>query len=329
MNLIDNAKEFIREGYSVIPVTSEKVPAIRDWSRFQKAPMSEMEAEVYFKDVWGIALLCGGVKRLTAFDADLKYDLSGDIFDRFKKALPKEILKKMFVQTTMNGGFHLLFSCDKVEPNQKLAQRYTTCYEQHQTYMDFFNNPETRNKAMRIAMNDKTRVIFETRGGTAESAGGYVVISPSPGYKYVYGNINNISVEEYDVIMETARQFNEVKEVKQDIRQEKYKNWVLSPFDDFNRRFDVVFYLKNNGWDEVKSFGGKSVRLKRPGAKVSTSSALFDTESRVFNCFSTSTLFDVNRGYTASDIFIEMECNGDASLAFAKMLEMGYGIERA
>jgi hypothetical protein len=52
---------------------------------------------------------------------------------------------------------------------------------------------------------------------------------------------------------------------------------------------------------------------------------LFDRETRIFNCFSTSTSFDVNRGYTASDIFIDLECDGDTSVAFRKMVEMGFG----
>lgn len=34
-NYLDLAKQYSKAGYSVIPVTSEKVPAIRDWSNFQ------------------------------------------------------------------------------------------------------------------------------------------------------------------------------------------------------------------------------------------------------------------------------------------------------
>jgi hypothetical protein len=106
---------------------------------------------------------------------------------------------------------------------------------------------------------------------------------------------------------------------------EKYKEWATSPFEDFNQRFDVVSYLIQNGWEEIKTLGTKSVRLKRAGSPKSKSSALFDRETRIFNCFSTSTSFDVNRGYTASDIFIELECDGDTSMAFKKMVEMGFG----
>jgi len=47
----------------------------------------------------------------------------------------------------------------------------------------------------------------------------------------------------------------------------------------------------------------------------------------VFNCFSTSTSFDVGRGYSPTDVFVELECEGDLSLAFRKLIADGYGEE--
>lgn len=326
-NYVELAKQYSKAGYSVIPVTSEKVPSIRDWSQFQTRPMTEQECEQYFSNVWGIALLCGGQKKVTGEDFDLKYDLSGDIFERYKKALPKELLKKMYVQTTKNGGYHFLFSCNIVEPNQKLASRYSTEYEKHQTYMEAFNNPKTRDKALKIALNDKSRILIETRGGTDKISGGYVVMAPSPGYEHVYGKINHISIDEYNTLMETARSFNEVIEEKKVIQSEKYKEWKINPFTDFNERADVVSILLDNGWEECRNSNSKSIRLKRAGNPKSGSSALFDTETRVFNCFSTSTAFDVNRGYSPTDVFALLECDNDLSVAFRKIIEMGYGEE--
>lgn len=326
-NYVELAKQYSKAGYSVIPVTSEKIPAIRDWSQFQTRPMTEKECETYFSNSWGIALLCGGAKKVTGFDADLKYDLSGDIFERFKNKLPVDLLKKLYVQTTKNKGYHILFSCDVVEPNQKLASRYTTEYEKHETYMEAFNNEKTRSKALKIASNDKVRVLFETRGGSTTVSGGYVVMSPSPGYEFVYGKINHISTEEYNLILETARSFNDVIEERKDVRLEKYKEWKISPFEDYNERGDVISLLLDSGWEECKGSRGKSIRLKRAGNPKSGSSALFDTDTRVFNCFSTSTSFDVGRGYSPTDVFVELECDGDLSLAFRKLIVEGYGEE--
>lgn len=324
-DLVNLAKQWSAAGYSVIPVTQEKIPAIRDWSMFQKRPMTEKECEINFNNCFGIALLCGGQKRITGVDFDLKYDLTGDLFDRFKESLGADLLKKMYYQTTQNKGAHFIFSCAEVEPNQKLASRYTTEYEKHSTYTEAFSDPKIRSKALKIALNDKCRVLIETRGGTAENCGGYVLIAPTKGYEHKYGKIGNISVEEYHTIMEVARSFNEVIEEKKDIRLEKYKEWQLSPFADYNERGDVISLLEENGWEIVRGGSRKSVRFKRAGNPKSGSSALFDTESRIFNVFSTSTSFDVNKGYTPSDIFIHLECEDDISLAFKKLVEQQFG----
>lgn len=326
-NYLDLAKQYSKAGYSVIPVTSEKIPAIKDWSQFQTRPMTEKECEQNFSNCWGIALLMGGKMKTSAIDLDLKYDLSGDLFERYKKALPDELLRKMYVQTTKNKGYHFIFSSDIVEPNQKLASRYTTEYEKHFTYMEAFNNEKTRSKALKIASNDRVRVLLETRGGSTDVSGGYVVMSPSPGYKFVYGKINHISVDEYNLILETARSFNDVIEERKDIRLEKYKEWRLSPFNDYNERGDVLSLLLDSGWEECRGSRGKSIRLKRAGNPKSGSSALFDTESRILNVFSTSTCFDVNRGYSPTDIFVLLECEGDLSLAFRKLVADGFGEE--
>lgn len=326
-SFIDLAKQYSKAGYSVIPVTSEKIPAIRDWSQFQTRPMTEKECESNFSNCWGIALLMGGQKKCSAIDFDLKYDLSGDLFERFKQSLPNELLKKMYVQTTKNKGYHFIFSSDIVEPNQKLASRYTTEYEKHTTYMEAFNNKDTRSKALKIALNDSARVLLETRGGSTVASGGYVVMSPSLGYKHIYGKINHITAEDYNLLLETARSFNDVIEQRKDLRLEKYKDWKLSPFTDYNERADVISLLLDNGWEECRGSRGKSIRLKRAGNPKSGSSALFDTDSRILNVFSTSTCFDVNRGYTPTDIFVLLECENDLSVAFKKMVAEGFGEE--
>lgn len=324
-NFIELAKQWSKAGYSVIPVTQEKIPSIRDWSMFQKRAMTESECEQHFKNCFGIALLCGGQKRITGVDFDLKYDLTGDIFERFKETIPVELLKKMYYQTTQNKGAHFIFSCDKVEPNQKLASRYTTEFEKHSTYMSAFNDVKTRSKALKIALNDKSRVLFETRGGTIDNCGGYVLIAPTKGYEHKYGKIQHISTEEYDTIVQCARSFNEVIEEKKDIRLDKYKEWELSPFVDYNQRGDIISLLEDNGWEIVRGGSKKSVRFKRAGNPKSGSSALLDTDSRVFNVFSTSTSFDVGRGYSPSDIFIHLECDDDMSIAFRKLVDEGFG----
>lgn len=314
------AKEYVKRGYSVIPITSTKQPAIRQWLSYKNNPMSFSEVDIHFENAYGMALLMGGRHSLTCIDFDLKYDLSNDLYERFKSEIPNSLLKKLLVQKTMNGGYHWIFSCpEKCEPNQKLASRFTTEYEKHETYMVNWNNIETRSRALKIATNDSVRVLVETRGD-----GGYICCYPTPGYSHVYGKINELTVGEYDLLLDVARSFSEIRVVKDDHKLKSYDDWEITPFDDYNDRGDVLNLLISNGW-EIKHYGSNSVRLKRAGQTHSKSSALFDLNTKVFNCFSTSTSFDVNKGYNPTGVFMLLECNDDGKECYRKLIELGYG----
>lgn len=324
MNLIEVAKKYSESGFSVIPVSISKIPTIKEWRKYQNKPMTSNECEKYFKDAHGIALICGGYHNLTAIDFDLKNDITGDLFERFKERVPRNILEKMYVQKTQNQGYHFVFKCKTVEPSQKLANRLTTVEEKHKMYMEYFEDPLTRNKALKIAQNYNTLVTIETRG-----EGGYILIPPSKGYEKVYGTIQEISTEEYNILLESAREVSESgKIIKKDSRYKQCESeWKVTPFEDYNIQGDVISLFFSHGWTEVKGGGTKNTRLKRPG-RSSSSSALFDNDSRVFTCFSSSTEFDTNRGYTPVDIFSLLECNGDIGETFKKLIELGYGVKK-
>jgi hypothetical protein len=245
--------------------------------------------------------------------------------ERYKKRIPVSLLKKMFVQSTQSGGFHFVFSCpDILEGNQKLASRFTLSDEKHQVYMEHFENPLTKDKALRIASNDTSRVLIETRG-----MGGYIVIAPTKGYKIEYGKINTITRDEYEILLQTAREFDEIRKVEKKDSRRNIENdiWKISPFEDYNQKADVPHLLEMNGWTTVGRTSGKNIRFKRPG-KSSTSSGLLDNNTKIFNCFSTSTSLDNTRGYNPSSLFIHFDCNDDTGVAYKKLIEMGFGIKK-
>jgi hypothetical protein len=246
-----------------------------------------------------------------------------DFFDRYKKAIPRSIINKFYVQTTKNNGVHFVFSCDVVENNQKLASRETTPEERHEVYMDNFDNLRTRGKALKVATNHKSLVIVETRG-----EGGYIVLAPSPGYKNVFGKIKSITKEDYEQIMTISRSFNEHFEVYRDFKVEKYRNYDINPFEIFNERGDVLAMLYDNGWEDTEGGnrqGSRSVRLKRAGNPTSKSSALYDKETKVFNVFSTSTNLEANRGYAPASLFTILEADGDVEEARRILISKGFG----
>lgn len=330
-NFVKEVKKFKANGLTCIPVDENKQPLI-NWAMYQDKVMTDEEIEKHFTEVYGFAVLTGGKGGLELLDIDAKYFLDPEMYEAFKRAVPREILKKLWVQTSMNGGFHFIYKCSVVEPNQKLAMRPTTREEKHAAYIEAFEAGEDIDIALKSALQHKSLVLFETRGGTPDRSGGYFLCAPTPGYKRVYGTLNELTPEEREVLLEIARSFNSYIEIKKDYKvarkniEYKDKN-QLSPFEKFNEEGDALQLLLEHGWKPVNEkmlHSGKDVRLKRPGVAHSKSSGLFDRDSRLFNCFSTSTSFEVNKAYTQANVFIELECNGDTQLAYEKLKEMGY-----
>lgn len=324
MTILEAAKEYLRNGFSVIPVGANKTPSIGNWRQYQKRAPTLDEAETIFKDAHSIAMLCGGPWRVFCVDIDHKNSLDGQLWDRFKEVIPKSILMKGLKQSTKNNGYHYVVKVPSncLDGNKKLASRYTTPEEQHITYMEYYNNPDTRNFALRTATNDKTKCMIECRSGTPEIAGGYFIISPSPNYTHLHGKIEEISEEEYRLLIEGIKSLNEVREVEK--KNYQSDEWELSPFEHFSQEGDIVELLLDSGWTTLPH-RGKDVRLRRPGNTSQTSSAIVDTIKNVLYVFSSSTVFQNEIGYNAVSVLSKLNFDDDMSRTYQYLIQKGYG----
>lgn len=313
------------EGLQFIPVNEYKQPLVKNWQ--------ESTDKHDLSNCWGVGLVCGAPSgNVECIDADLKYDLTGDLFERYKRlvheALPT-LLPKLVAQATKNKGRHLIYRCSKIEGNIKLANRPTTEQERKETYERTYaaeilkSDDETaKKKAQKASENDKVRVLFETRG-----LGGQIVCSPSPGYEFIFGDlcsITEITPDEREILHGIARQFNEVYEEPVFINKPRFKSNGKSPFDDYNENGDVVALLQEHGWRVVTQKGQKTIFL-RPGQTTSQSSGNFDHGRNWFSVFTTSTEFDPQKAYLPYAVFAVLECNKDFSAAAKRLVELGFG----
>lgn len=308
-----------------IPVNNKKIPIVKEWQHLSK--------KHNISDCYGVGIVCGKLSGgLEAIDVDLKYDLTGKLFDRYKRLvneIDNTLLPKLVVQKTQSGGYHLLYRCGIISGNLKLANRPTTDAERNDTYKktyeaELIKNPDdvrAREIAEKAKNSDKVRVLFETRG-----EGGYIMCFPSKGYELIHGDfygINEITPEQREILHSTARQFNEVQEeYSPKIKKEKIKG--TSPFDDYNNRGDVVALLEKHGWRIVSQKGGKTIFL-RPGQTTSSSSGNFDHDKNWFSVFTTSSEFEPMTAYMPYAVFAILECNKDFSEASRRLYDMGYG----
>lgn len=316
------------EGLQFIPVNEFKIPMVKDWQHSTK--------KHDLSKCYGVGLVCGVPSgNLECIDIDCKYDLTGNLFDRYKRLIheiDEGLLKKLVVQKTKNGGFHFIYRCAEIQGNEKLANRQTTEDERQETYEKSYKaevNKGTEDKKAKLLAqkqkdNDKVRVLIETRG-----IGGQFVCFPTPGYEFIFGDffsISEISIDERDILFSIARQFNQIIEEVTIPKKTFDKNNAegLSTFQDYNNRGDVVALLQNHGWKVVGQKGNKTVFL-RPGQTTSQSSGNFDHDKNWFSVFTTSSEFEPEKAYLPYAVFAVLECNKDYSLASKKLFELGYG----
>lgn len=318
------------EGLQFIPVNEKKQPLVKNWQTEKKAHD--------LSNCYGVGLVCGKVSGgVEVIDADEKYSLDGKLFENYKKEIHRQnpsLLKKLVIAKTVNNGYHVIYRCEKIEGNLKLANRETTAEEKETTYKKSYEAASVAGKsdldaksfAKKSSDNDKVRVLLESRG-----LGGMIVCSPTKGYDFIFGDLQSISLItpiERDLLFTVARQFNEYHEdVAAHMPKDTLKTQGLSPFDDFDSRGDVIALLEKNGWKTVKDKGQKTLFL-RPGQSTAESSGNYDHSKKWFSVFTTSTEFEPQKAYKPSAVFAILECNKNFSEAARKLLDLGFG-ERA
>jgi hypothetical protein len=301
---MENIKNLISKGYSLIPLNSDKSPKIKSWTEYQKTRITDPSK---FTDN-NIGLICGEVSgNLLAIDIDCKYDLTGLLFQDLKELIENSkegLFEKLQINATKNNGFHLIFSCEnKPIGNKKLASRPATEEE--------------------TAKGEKVKVLIETRG-----EGGYVCYPPTDGYSIIKDGFETLNDDEVDIILSCCRSFNKV-EIKEPTFKNKIdeSNFVTSPFEDYNKRGDCVQELKNNGWQFVFE-KGDNIHLKRPGTTDSRISGNFSRKHNKFYVFSTSTIFTENIGYSPVGVFCKLYHNDNWSECAKDLISKGFGKKR-
>ena len=322
------AEDYIGAGLAVIPTKASKKdglpkdPAVTAVNPLRSQPLTVAEfieleegrpirgGEVKpWGKAEGIAILTGAVSGgLELLDVDLKYDLTGTLWADLSKAVQTELpdlWPLLTIAETVKGGRHILYRCETISGNTKLASR-----------------PATEEEA---AKGDKAFPLLETRG-----EGGYLVAAPTEGYKLTQGSyltIPTITPEQRAVLWAISALFDQMPQVEptpQRPRQARPDGSEKKPMEDYNERGDVVALLTAHGW-KVVSRQGQRVNVLRSGNAGSTKSGNFHEGHRKLYIFSTSTEFEPLNGLSPSDVFIQLEAKGDRSEAARKLIDMGYG----
>lgn len=301
-NKIEIAKKYLAQGLSVIPVGANKIP-IGEWKDFQAERMTDKQAEKKFSDDREIGIVCGEVSgNLEAIDVDCKYDLSGTLFSDFIDLIGLDLTERLVIQKTPSNGFHLLYRCEKIEGNKKLAEREATDEEK--------------------AEGERVKVLIETRG-----RGGYIVASPCKGYEVIQHHFHQIPVitpDERERIFNAARSLNQVFKEHQIHKPVNVTKSQSNVFEDYDNRADIIGLLISHGWTQM-SDNGDTVKFRRPGKTDTSTSGDYQRSKKWFKSWSTSTPFEAGKAYKPYAVFTILECGGDFSQASKRLKELGYG----
>jgi len=256
-----------------------------------------------FQDYEYIGCVCGKESNdLEVIDIDTKHDDSGGMFNDYQELIcagDEELFNRLCIQSTKSNGFHFIYRCSEFGGNIKLARKD--------------NNGKPG------------ETIIEVRG-----SGGYIVIAPSEGYSFLNGNVTTIPVitpEERNYLFACARLLDEAGKVVEEpkaLREARY-DYVgrISPFDAFNERGDVEELLENNGWKRVFK-SGRNIFYKREGSD-NKYGATYHLDKKVFYVFSSSSVFEAEKGYSPCQVYAKLLHNDDWKATALDLISKGFG----
>ncbi|MCH8970066.1 MAG: bifunctional DNA primase/polymerase [Planctomycetes bacterium] len=292
--VIEFATGSAHAGLSVVTIRADgsKRP-IGAWKQYMKRIAGDDEIRKMFgsNGAAGVGIVAGKVSGgLEIIDFD-RVGLFEQFADRVEQKQPGLIDRLTRVRTPRMGT-HLLYRCEQIEGNQKLAQE-----------------PVTDEETGKL----KPEVMIETRG-----EGGLVVAEGSPPECHPTGNlyrrfagpdlteIPTISVEERDVLLQAARSFNlwrEPVETSAKPGATVPKCSGITPGDAYAAKTSWEEILEPHGWTQV-GFSGDKVEWRRPGKKQGMSATSYisnDSGGRFFRVSATTPFHSPGRG-TASRV---------------------------
>lgn len=289
-------------GIVSMPVRASKRPNLPNggaWGHLYKEPVSEgLISALDWDSAWGIAYICGkNSKNLFCIDIDSKNDpkktIAKDYCEEIK-SFDKRLFEKFVVETSQNGGYHLLGFCDKPVFQEDLAKSETG------------------------------EVILETRGH-----GEYFVGYPSLGYELKRGNLESLYTFEIEWVQQVVAIGHKFDRSKPKIYESSFpETQETKPGADYDLKMtdhEFLEQIKADGFKEVGRQGQKII-LCRPGKKHGTSATFNspETPGKLY-IFSSSTDLPQKHSLSPFSYLTHKQFGGNFSECAKHLASQGYG----
>jgi hypothetical protein len=294
---IGKCKKLLDSGFSLITVGDKKIPNIA-WKQYQTEPFTKenFEAAYQLSSTKGVGIITG-YNGLEVIDIDLKIFTTlkeqQDFWAEYIELLRDHILDfddKFVIYRTVNGGYHILYRCEQIAGNTKIAK-----------------------------LQGHTEAIIETRG-----IGGYVFIYENKVSKKSYFQIQEISVLDRDALFGISKYYNFVEQVDKIIPDKlNYEpSAEITPWQDYNEKTNIFDVIEDD-FEIVKNISDKYI-IKRNGATSPHSGYVYKNSGCMF-LFSTGTIYPHEKLISPFTAYTIKYHNGNFSEAAKELYKKNFG----
>jgi hypothetical protein len=284
----------LNSGLSIIPIGDKKVPWIR-WKQYQTSQIKKEELERVANDsrTKGFGIVTG-FNNLECIDVDLKVfpnlQDQKSFWDSFIGMLKDHIDdfdKKFVIYKTINSGYHLIYKCEQIEGNKKIA-----------------------------TLKGHDSAIIETRG-----IGGYIFVYENQISKDLsYEDIKEISIDDRTILFGICKYFDYQESI--DIDLPKSENEGLTPWDDFNNRNKAIDIVTDE-FEIVRSLSDRYA-LRKKGSKDPLHGYIYKDTGLAY-LFTTATIYPHEKALSAFSLYSYKFHNGNFSNAASELYKKGFG----
>lgn len=302
--LLDTALAYHRAGLTVLPNDPQaKFPrGVQGWETI--APDEAWIQQQRWQAI--------GVRDVEGLDFDNKGNPPADeLYTEWRElveSLAPGLPERLLMEVTPSGGYHLVWRCEVIAGNQKLATRPLTDAER--------------------AANPKGRevTLIETRG-----QGGQFQVAPSPGYRLMRGSwqkLPTITVGERQILLDCARALT--RRPRRHEQGPVSNDGGLRPGDAFNAEGAdrALGLLRAAGW-KITYERDQALYLTRPGKPRGVSATFGYVAPGVLYVFSSSASpFEPETAYSPFAVYAYLQHDGDWKAAAKTLGAQGFGEQR-
>lgn len=301
---IEKCNKLLDSGFSLITASANKKPNMRTWKAYQTTPITKQEFQKAYNSIDTLAPteivgLLTGFNNLEGIDVDLKVFPTLQEQEAFWKELYNYIKdniddfdKKFSIYKTKNQGYHILYKCEVIEGNKKIA-----------------------------TLKGHTAAVIESRG-----KGGYVVIYDNKISQKDYLNISTISPKDREILWTICRTYNYVNEtelIQPDKKVTKeFPSQDITTWQDYNNRHSIWDVIHDD-FKIVRKMSKHTIIL-RHGATSAQSGYVYTDSGRMF-LFSTGTIYPNEKLINPFAAYTYKYHNGNFTESARDLYSKGYG----